>query len=202
MTRKSNAQRPNREEIINALTAGPEVAEDDGLDGFLGPDASGAGEFADEEVGRIRQPSRAGDTRESEAREAPTWLPRASLPDPNPEPGWRHRWIRIGYGKAGDDASNVMARMREGWVVVHPREQPEIARTLAAGGEGQDRIVVGEVMLMKMPEQIVEQRREYYSRQSKQQASGVQSQLLKLQDARMPLLKPSIVSTTSKRIEG
>lgn len=202
MTRKSNAQRPNREEIINALTAGPEVAEDDGLDGFLGPDASGAGEFADEEVGRIRQPSRAGDTRDNEAREPATWLPRASLPDPNPEPGWVFRWIRVGYGKGTDDVSNVMARMREGWVIVHPREQPEIARTLANGGQGQDRIAVGEVVLMKMAAETVKQRGDYYKRQSRQQAAGVQSQLLKLQDARMPLLRPSIVSTTSKRIEG
>jgi hypothetical protein len=95
-----------------------------------------------------------------------------------------------------------MARMREGWVIVRPSEQPEIARTLANAGQGQDRILVGDNVLMKMPESVVEQRRAYYSRQSKQQAAGVQSQLLKLQDARMPLLKPSIVSTTSKRIEG
>ncbi len=202
MTRKSsNNARPTREEAIAAL-ANPEVQVDENLDGFLGPDASGADEFADEDVSRIRDVSRAGDTREAEAREPATWLPRASLPDPNPEPGWRFRWIRVGFGKGADDVSNVMARMREGWVIVRPSEQPEIARTLANGGQGQDRILVGDNVLMKMPESVVEQRRAYYSRQSKQQAAGVQSQLLKLQDARMPLLRPSIVSTTSKRIEG
>lgn len=190
-------QRPSRDDIIRSVASSEEALDD----AFLGPDASGV---EDELEDFVRGHSgREIETREFETRPADGWLPRSSLPDPEPEPGWVFRWVRIGYGtKGGDDAQNVGGRMREGWVVVRPEEQPKIARTLARGGEGQDRIVIGELMLCKISKEISKARFDYYNRQSKLQAQGVKSQLLSLQDARMPLLRPSIVSTTSKRLEG
>lgn len=204
---KKVSARPTREEIISEV-ANPtvEVDDTDALAGFLGPDAAGTD---DSEVMNIASAardariSRSAETRDTEVREGSSWLPRTSLPDPDPEPGWVFRWVRVGWGaKGGDDVSNVMARLREGWVVVRPEDQPNIARTLPRNGEGQDRIVIGEVMLAKFPEDYAKQRRAYYNKKSRQQALGVQSQLLNMQDARMPLLKPSIVSTNSKRMEG
>ena len=199
-TRKKNEDaRPTRDDIIRQVANSPEEA--DSTDGFLGPDASGVEDELTEVV-RGRS-TRELESREIEQRAPDSWLPRSSLPDPTPEPGWVFRWIRIGFGnKGGDDAQNVSGRLREGWVVVRPEEQPAIARTLARGGQGEDRIVVGELMLCKIPSETAKARFAYYNRQSKLQASGVQSQLLSLQDARMPLLRPSVVSTTSKRMEG
>ena len=193
--------RPSRDDIIRSVATSAEELDEGVDDGFLGPDASGVEDELDEVV-RGRS-GRDIETRELEARAADTWLPRSSLPDPEPEPGWTFRWVRIGYGtKGGDDAQNVGGRMREGWIVVRPDEQPKIARTLARGGEGQDRIVIGELMLCKIASETAKARFAYYSRQSRLQADGVKSRLLSLQDARMPLLRPSIVSTTSRRLEG
>lgn len=199
-------ERLSREDLIRAVAESPEAMDDipDSHAGFLGGDANAPIGADDDEVlavSRGNRTPRDAETRVQGQREAPTWLPRASLPDPKPEPGYVFRYVRIGYGKGNqDDISNVMGRMREGWRVVHPDEQPEIAATLPNGGKGSDRIVIGEVMLVKAPKEMVEQRTAYYSRQSKLQSVGVQSQLLKVQDARMPMLRPSIVSETSKKL--
>lgn len=202
-SKTEEVQRVNREDIIRSVAQSAEGLDDEGEmdNAFLGPDASGVEDELDEVV--RGHSGRDIETREFEAREPDGWLPRSSLPDPEPEPGWTFRWVRIGYGtKGGDDAQNVGGRMREGWVVVRPEEQRKIARTLVRGGEGQDRIVIGELMLCKIPTETAKARFAYYNRQSKLQAAGVKSQLLSLQDARMPLLRPSVVSTTSKRPQG
>lgn len=192
------APKMTKEELVAAIQGmgSPEVS---GVaDGFLGPAADGSDEYA-EESEELYRVSRSSSTRDIETREAPTWLPRASLPDPNPEPGWSFRWIRISFG-ATADPTNVAGRLREGWVVVRPEEQPDIARTLHGGGVGQDRIVIGDNMLVKIPSKTLELRREYYAKLNGQQIIGVQSQMLRHQDARMPMLRPSIVSTQSKKI--
>lgn len=197
-------QRLSREELIREVAKSPEQM-DENLDGFLGGDADAPIGVDDDEVLEVatrgNRTPRDAQTRELESRERPTWLPRASLPDPRPEPGWVFRYVRVGYGKGGmDDVSNVSGRLREGWIIVRPDEQPEIAKTLPKGGQGEDRIVIGEVMLCKAPIEMVRQRAEYYARQSRMQVVGVQSQLLSHQDARMPMLRPKIVSETSKKM--
>jgi len=196
-SKAADSGRMSKEELVAAVSA---ASDSDNLDKFLGPAADGSDEFADgdEELARV---ARSSSMRDNDTREVPTWLPRASLPDPSPEPGWSFRWIRISLG-AVTDATNVAGRLREGWLVVRPEEQPDIAKTLQGGGKGQDRIVIGDNMLVKIPSQTLELRRAYYSKQTKQQAAGVQSQMLRIQDARMPILRPSIVSTTSKKIDG
>lgn len=188
-----SAARLSKEELINAVQA---ASETQSQGEFLGPSADGTEDFddAEEEILRV---SRSSESREAEAREAATWLPRASLPDPNPEPGWSFRWIRVRVG-AQNDLTNVSGRLREGWVVVRPEEQMEIARTLVNGGKGQDSIVIGDSMLCKIPTATVKLREEYYRKQRVAQNAGMSANLLRIQDARMPMLRPSVVSTQSK----
>jgi len=64
------------------------------------------------------------DTREK-AERPKHWMPPQLLPDPNPEPGYAFRWIRIAsLGK--DDATNISGKLREGWEPVRASDHPEI----------------------------------------------------------------------------
>ncbi|OYW72992.1 MAG: hypothetical protein B7Z37_23305 [Verrucomicrobia bacterium 12-59-8] len=189
----SEASRPSKEELINAVNAATNP-EETGV--FLGPSADGSEDFMDNEDEVLRV-SRSSETRDAESREPATWLPRASLPDPEPEPGWSFRWLRVKVG-AQNDLTNVSGRLREGWIVVRPEEQPTIARTLVNGGKGQDSIIIGDSMLAKIPTATVKAREEYYRKQRVAQNAGMSANLLRIQDARMPMLRPSVVSTQSK----
>lgn len=154
----------------------------------------------------VAQPEPTGDrqsrlleTREAEDRVPTDWRPSSLLPDPVPTPGWTYRWIRLANG-ASTDQRNVALRFREGWRPVSPSEQPEIAVTMSGGGRGEDRIVIGELMLCKAPQQLIAQRTAHYQRQSDAQMDGVMSQLMSKSDARMPILNPAIHSETKGNI--
>ena len=42
----------------------------------------------------VNKVSREHETRE-ETQRPMTWRPPSLLPDPDPRPGWRHRWVRL-----------------------------------------------------------------------------------------------------------
>ena len=49
----------------------------------------------------------------AKAERPKAWMPPQTLPDPNPEPGYAFRWIRISTLGSGDP-SNVSSKLREG----------------------------------------------------------------------------------------
>lgn len=110
------------------------------------------------------------------------WMPPSLLPDPNPEPGYVFRWIRIAT-LGTSDPTNVSAKMREGWVPVKASDHPE----LGLPGMGNDNVEVGGLVLCKTPEKLVSQRDAYYGRQAKSQMESVDNTFLRESDPRMPL---------------
>lgn len=136
------------------------------------------------------------ESRDSTARDEWSYIPPSLLPDPAPTPGWNFRWIKIANGSSSDQR-HVSLRFREGWRPVTPEEQPEIADTLPKKGVGEDRIVIGELMLCKIPAETVAKRRAYFQRQAAMQIEGVTNQLMSQSDARMPILNP-VIQTTVK----
>lgn len=138
------------------------------------------------------------ETREAESK-AYSFMPASLLPDPVQRPGWVYRWIKIANGSLSDQR-HVSLRFREGWRPVTPSEQPEIAASMPKGGAGEERIVIGELMLCTMPAEKRTARREYYQTQNARQVEGVTAQLMSQSDARMPILAPEISTQTSKRI--
>lgn len=117
------------------------------------------------------------------------WLPPQLLPQPNPEEGWAFRWIRVSTLNA-DDPINISSKLREGWEPVKASEHPEI-QLMNAGGKSRypDSIEIGGLMLCKTPKEFVQQRNQYFQRQTEGQMMSVDNNFMRENDARMPLFK-------------
>jgi len=116
------------------------------------------------------------------------WMPPQSLPDPNPEPGYAFRWIRIST-LGTNDPGNVSAKLREGWEPVKASEHPEIQLMGTGSGRFPDGVEVGGLLLCKTPEEFVRQRDAYYQRQADGQMQSVDNSFMRENDPRMPLFK-------------
>ena len=130
--------------------------------------------------------------REVESREESSrpkkWMPAQLLPDPNPEPGYAFRWIRVSTMNT-DDPMNVSSKLREGWEPVKASDHPEVR--LFGGGKNRfpDSIEVGGLLLCKTPVEFVEQRNEYFGQQADSQMNSVDNNYMRESDPRMPLFK-------------
>jgi hypothetical protein len=117
------------------------------------------------------------------------WMPPTLLPDPNPEPGYVFRWIRIStLGK--DDPMNVSTKLREGWEPVKASEHPEI-QLMGTGSNSRypDSIEIGGLLLCKTPAEFAEQRDAFYQKQADQQMQSVDNNFMRENDPRMPLFR-------------
>ena len=129
--------------------------------------------------------------RETETRakvERPrTWAPPTLLPDPEPEAGYKFRWVRVStMGQA--DPRNVSSKLREGWEPVRAADHPEISMYLDNDNERyKDNIVVGGLMLCKTPTEMVDQRNAFYQSQAEAQMRSVDNNFMRENDPRMPL---------------
>ena len=128
------------------------------------------------------------DTR-AKAERPKAWMPPTLLPDPNPEPGYSFRWIRVST-LGTDDPSNVSGKLREGWEPVKASEHPEI-QLLGSGSKNRfpDSIEIGGLLLCKTPTEFTQQRDAYYQRQAQGQMDSVDNSFMRENDARMPLFK-------------
>lgn len=138
-------------------------------------------------------------TRELESRavqERPQqWAPPELLPEPDKQPGYAYRWIRVSTLNAADPR-NISSKLREGWEPVSLEEQPKY-RLLASGdGKFKDNIEIGGLLLCKTPEEFVAQRSEYYDKQTRAQTEAVDSNLMRQSDPRMPLFRENKSSTS------
>ena len=128
------------------------------------------------------------DTREKMERPK-QWMPPQLLPDPNPEPGYAFRWIRIAsLGK--DDATNISGKLREGWEPVKATDHPEI-RLFGSDSNAKfpDSVQVGGLLLCKTPVELTEQRNAYYRNQAEAQMQSVDNTYMRENDPRMPMFK-------------
>jgi hypothetical protein len=86
--------------------------------------------------------------------------------------------------------------MREGWEPVRIEEQPQFKLLVDPNSRFKDNIEVAGLLLCKMPEEMVEQRGEYYAKMTKDQIESVDNSFMRENDARMPLFRER-KSTTS-----
>jgi hypothetical protein len=116
------------------------------------------------------------------------WMPPQLLPDPNPEPGYAFRWVRVStLNKA--DALNVSSKLREGWEPVKASDHPEIRLFGSTGGQFPDSVEVGGLLLCKTPVEFTEQRDAYYRKQAEAQMQSVDNTFMRENDPRMPMFK-------------
>ena len=110
-----------------------------------------------EKTKNTKLPSRESETRAN--RERPkVWTPPSQLDAPPAPNGFKHRWIRAEtIGQM--DTKNVSARMREGWEFVRADEYPDTDWPQMESGRYQGVIAVGGLMLARIPNEIVAQRK-------------------------------------------
>jgi len=125
--------------------------------------------------------------RDIEARkETREWKPPSLLPEIKQEPGWAYRWVRVSLANEADNL-NVSSRMREGWEPVKHSDHPEVNLPVNPNSSFGDSIEIGGLLLCKMPQEMVDQRNEYYRGKAKAQEQAVDNNLMRQNDPRMPL---------------
>lgn len=129
-------------------------------------------------------------TRELETRavqERPKqWTPPELLPEPDKQPGFAYRWVRVSTLNNADPR-NLSAKLREGWEPVKLEEQPKFQLLIDPNSRFKDNIEVGGLLLCKTPQELVDQRNTYYQKQSESQIESVDNNLMRQSDPRMPL---------------
>ena len=124
-------------------------------------------------------------TREAETRKR-SWQRPEVLPTPEPEDGYVFRWVRVSMlGQV--DATNVSSKLREGWEPVRAEDYPQFTVLNVEQEKFADNIVQGGLMLCKVPQEIVDERTAHYEQQSRNQIQSVDNNLMRENDARMPL---------------
>jgi hypothetical protein len=125
------------------------------------------------------------ETREKTVRKR-TWQRPEVLPSPTPEDGYDFHWVRVST-QGQVDATNVSSKLREGWEPVKAADHPEITMVTVENERFADNVVIGGLMLCKAPKELVEERNDYYSTQTKSQMHSVDNNFMRENDPRMPL---------------
>ena len=114
------------------------------------------------------------------------WQPRSTLPEVKHEAGWAYRWVRVSLVNEADNL-NVSSRMREGWEPVKHSDHPEVNLPADPNSRFKDGIEIGGLLLCKMPQEMVDQRNEYFKEKARAQEQAVDNNLMRQNDPRMPL---------------
>ena len=111
--------------------------------------------------------SRDSETHDKETRRKP-WRPVRRLETPPAPPGYTYRWIRESM-LGQEDRANVSRRLREGWELVRGTDLPSEWELPTADDQSRHAgIVYNEgLLLAKIPNEPVKERREYYQGKSR-----------------------------------
>ena len=124
-----------------------------------------------------------------------SWEAPDILPQPDPQPGYQFRYIRIStLGET--DARNISSKIREGWEPCKAVDHPEITMVVVENERFKDNIVIGGLMLCKMPEEMVLQRKAHFEQMTKNQMDAVDNNLMRENDPRMPIFNDRKSSVT------
>jgi hypothetical protein len=124
-------------------------------------------------------------TREFEERPK-QWMPPDLLPEPDKQPGFDYRWIRVAMNAVADPR-NISSRLREGYEPVDVSEQPKMKLLAHRDGPYKGNIEIGGLLLCKIPTEFVGQMQEYYAKQTRLQSEAVDNNLMRQSDPRMPI---------------
>lgn len=134
------------------------------------------------------------DTRQQEERPK-QWQAPELLPEPDKQPGFAYRWIRVSMLNSADPR-NLSGKLREGWEPVRAEEQPKFKLLVDPESRFKDNIEIGGLLLCKTPQELVEQRTAYYENQTQAQTDAVDNNLMRQNDPRMPLFNERKSSTS------
>jgi len=134
--------------------------------------------------------SRSAETRDKTTRRKP-WQPPSMLDAPDAPAGYKHRWVRAEV-RGHDDRANMSKRIREGFEPVRAEDHPDFDAPTIEEGRHAGVIGVGGLILAKIPDETVDERNAYFSGKTADQLYGVDNDLLRDSDPRMPLRKSDI----------
>ena len=136
---------------------------------------------------KTKLPSRESENRSK--RERPkVWTPPSQLDAPPAPNGFKHRWIRAeAVGQM--DQKNVSAKLREGWEFVRADEYPEMEWPAIDSGRYEGVIAVGGLMLARIPDEIVAQRKAYFEQLTQDKDEAVANDPMKDQHPSIPISK-------------
>lgn len=191
-----------REQGVKPHTAVPENERADVFADDLvleaGDNAGPEAQEAEQRLRSIRADSVRSETvsaRDAEAR-AMTWAPASVLPHIPDRNGWHFRWVRLSSRGEQDDL-NVNQSFREGFEVATPDDIGNIHLSSDKSVRFPGGIEVGGLLLCKIPEEVRAARERYYNEQARAQVASVNNDMLRENDPRMPLLRPSGNSRTT-----
>lgn len=116
------------------------------------------------------------------------WQQAELLPEPDKDPSYAYRWIRVANLNAADPR-NLSAKLREGWEPVALEEQPKFRLLADPNSRYKDNIEIGGLLLCKTPKEFVEQRNAHFAKQTQAQTDAVDNSFMRQSDARMPLFQ-------------
>jgi hypothetical protein len=116
------------------------------------------------------------------------WMQPELLPEPDKQPGYNYRWIRVSTMNNADPR-NLSAKLREGWEPVSIEEQPKFRLLADPNSRYKDNIEVGGLLLCKTPVEFVQQRNEHFAKVTQSQTDAVDNSFMRQSDARMPLFQ-------------
>ena len=129
--------------------------------------------------------SRASQSRTKEVKKT-TWTPPSSLDAPPAPDGYKHRWLRaevLGF----DDTKNMAGHLRSGFELVRAEEYPNSEYPVIKEGKYQGMIGVGGLLLGRIPNEVVEARKEYFARMTQEKTDAIEKDLMKEEHPSMPI---------------
>ena len=130
--------------------------------------------------------SRKLETREQKTRKK-GWVPPSNLDAPEPPEGFHHRWVRAEYRGMADE-KNIIGRLRSGYEFVKADEYPDrMDLPSIADGKYKGTIGIGGLLLMRCPEEVKEDRDEYFRSLTDQNTKAVENDLHKQEHPAMPI---------------
>ena len=123
------------------------------------------------------------------------WQPASTLPEPDKQPGYSYRWVRV-HAAGETDTKNINSKFREGWEPVRLEEQPKFQMMADPNSRFKDGIEIAGLLLCKIPTEFMEQRKAYYAKKARDNVEAVDNTFMRESDSRMPLFKERR-STTS-----
>ena len=133
-----------------------------------------------------KKTSRKTETREKVARKR-GWVPPSNLDAPEPPDGFHHRWCRTEF-RGQTDEKNIIGRLRSGYEFVGADEYPDRQDLPSiADGKYKGVIGIGGLVLMRCPEEVKEDRDEYFRALTDSKTKAIENDLHKEEHPAMPI---------------
>lgn len=140
------------------------------------------------------------ETRDSQSR-AKVWKPPSKLQTPTPPEGYSYRWVRCEL-RGDDEDGNVIDRQRQFYEPVRADEIKDgtMYHTLQTGKHA-GVIRSGDLILMKVPNEVKEQRAKHYARKAADMQRSTEAELMQNQNTTMPISTESKSTVTKGRAD-